>query len=308
MIPVFFIATFLIFVVVRILPGDPIQAQFGERRIPDNLRQAYVERYHFDEPLYVQYALYMGDILCLNLDNTPDAPCPDLGESIARQRPINEIFVEALPRTLRLAGLSGLIEAIIAIPIGIWSARRAGGTFDNSVLVVSIILLSIPVFVLATLSQYIFGVELGWFPVAGISEGWYSYLMPAIIVASGLTAVNIRLMRSTTLETYREDFIRTARAKGADERRILSVHVLRNAVIPVVTVLGLDLGALIGGTLVTESVFNIPGVGFTIVRAITQRDNTIVIGVSIFLVLAYLFINLLVDLMYAWLDPRIRYD
>ena len=308
MIPVFFIATFLIFVVVRILPGDPIQAQFGERRIPDTLRQAYVERYHFDEPLYVQYALYMGDILCLNLDNTPDAPCPDLGESIARQRPINEIFVEALPRTLRLAGLSVLIEAIIAIPIGIWSARRAGGTFDNSVLVVSIILLSIPVFVLATLSQYIFGVELGWFPVAGISEGWYSYLMPAIIVASGLTAVNIRLMRSTTLETYREDFIRTARAKGADERRILSVHVLRNAVIPVVTVLGLDLGALIGGTLVTESVFNIPGVGFTIVRAITQRDNTIVIGVSIFLVLAYLFINLLVDLMYAWLDPRIRYD
>ena len=146
------------------------------------------------------------------------------------------------------------------------------------------------------------------FPVSGIQDGLYSYVLPALVIATSITAVTYRLMRTTILDTQREDYIRTARAKGMGERRVFTVHALRNALIPVITVLAIDLGALLGGTIVTESVFNIPGIGFPITRAIQQRDNTIITGVSIFLVMAYLIINLVVDMIYAWLDPRIRYE
>jgi ABC-type dipeptide/oligopeptide/nickel transport system permease component len=146
------------------------------------------------------------------------------------------------------------------------------------------------------------------FPVAGVEDGLYSYVMPSLVIAISLMAVTARLMRTTLLDTFREDYLRTARAKGLSERRVFTVHALRNAFIPVITVLAIDLGALLGGTIVTESVFNIPGIGFRITRAIVQRDTTMITGVSIFLVMAYLVINLVVDMAYAWLDPRIRYD
>ena len=297
LIPVFFITTFLIFLVVRIIPGDPIQAQFGERRIPDTLRDAYIERYHFNEPLWKQYFLYMGDVLRF-----------DLGDSIATQRPINDIFRESLPRTATLAGMAVFFQAIIAIPLGIISARKKDSWFDNTFLVVSLMMLAVPVFVLGLLSQIYLGVRWDLFPVSGINDGLYSYVLPALVIATGLSAVTARLMRTTMLETFREDYVRTARAKGLSERRVFTVHAMRNAFIPVVTVLAIDLGALLGGTIVTESVFNIPGLGFRITRAITQRDSTIIVGVSVFLVMAYLVINLIVDMIYAWLDPRIRYD
>jgi oligopeptide transport system permease protein len=296
-IPVFFIATFLIFMIVRVLPGDPVQAQFGDRVVPEATRQAYIERYNLDEPLVTQYVLYMRDILRL-----------DFGESIVNQRPVNDIFLEAFPRTLTLAGLAVLIEALIAIPIGVWVALRKDTWFDSSTLVVTIVMLSIPPFVLATIAQVFVGVKWGILPVAGIEQGLQSYVLPAIVIAIGLTAVNIRLMRSSLLENLREDYIRTARAKGLSERRIVGVHAIRNALIPVVTVLAIDLGALLGGTIVTESVFNIPGVGFQIVRAVSLRDNAIVVGISTILVIAYMVINLVVDLLYAVLDPRIRYE
>lgn len=297
LIPVFFITTFLIFLVIRIIPGDPIQAQFGERRIPDNLRDAYIERYHFDEPLWKQYVLYMRDILRF-----------DLGDSIANQRPINEIFKESLPRTATLASMSVFFIAVLSIPLGIFSARRKDTPIDNTFLVATLIMLSIPPFVLGLLAQVYFGVKWGIFPVAGVDDGLYSYVMPSLVIATSLMAVDARLMRTTLLDTFREDYLRTARAKGLSERRVFTVHALRNALIPVVTVLAIDLGALLGGTIVTESVFNIPGIGFRITRAIIQRDSTIITGVSIFLVMAYLVINLIVDMVYAWLDPRIRYE
>ncbi|MDW3217783.1 MAG: ABC transporter permease [Acidimicrobiales bacterium] len=297
LIPVFFITTALIFIVVRLIPGDPIQAQFGERRIPDTLRAAYEERYHFNEPLWKQYFLYMGDVLTF-----------DLGDSIATQRPINDIFRESLPRTMRLAGLAVAFQAIIAIPLGIWMARKKDSFFDNASLVVTLVMLSIPPFVLGLLAQIYLGVKWNLFPVSGVNDGWYSYVLPALVIATSITAVTARLMRTTLLDVHREDYLRTARAKGLSERRVFTVHGLRNAMIPVVTVLAIDLGALLGGTIVTESVFNIPGIGFRITRAVVQRDNTIITGISIFLVMAYLVINLIVDMIYAWLDPRIRYD
>ena len=297
LIPVFFITTFLIFLVVRIIPGDPVQAQFGERRVPDNLRAAYEERYHFDEPLVKQYVLYMGDVMRF-----------DLGESVATQRPINEIFREAVPRTMTLATMAVFFQALIAIPMGIFSARRKDSVADNGLLVVSLVMLAIPPFVLGLVAQLYLGVKWDIFPVSGIQDGLYSYVLPALVIATSITAVTYRLMRTTILDTQREDYIRTARAKGMGERRVFTVHALRNALIPVITVLAIDLGALLGGTIVTESVFNIPGIGFLITRAIQQRDNTIITGVSIFLVMAYLIINLVVDMIYAWLDPRIRYE
>lgn len=297
LIPVFFITTFLIFLVVRIIPGDPIQAQFGERRIPENLRNAYIERYHFNEPLWKQYFLYMGDVLRF-----------DLGDSIANQRPINEIFRESLPRTITLASMAVFFQAIIAIPLGIVSARKKDSVFDNSFLVITLVMLAIPPFVLGLLAQIYLGVKWDIFPVAGVNDGLISYVMPALVIATSITAVTARLMRTTLLDTMREDYLRTARAKGLTERRVFTVHALRNAFIPIVTVLAIDLGALLGGTIVTESVFNIPGIGFRITRAIIQRDSTMIVGVSVFLVMAYLVINLIVDLIYAWLDPRIRYD
>ena len=297
LIPVFFITTFLIFLVVRIIPGDPVQAQFGERRVPDNLRAAYEERYHFDEPLVTQYVLYMGEVLRF-----------DLGESVATQRPINENFREAEPRTMTLATRAVFFQALIAIPMGIFSARRKDSVADNGLLVVSLVMLAIPPFVLGLVAQLYLGVKWDIFPVSGIQDGLYSYVLPALVIATSITAVTYRLMRTTILDTQREDYIRTARAKGMGERRVFTVHALRNALIPVITVLAIDLGALLGGTIVTESVFNIPGIGFLITRAIQQRDNTIITGVSIFLVMAYLIINLIVDMIYAWLDPRIRYE
>lgn len=297
LIPVFFITTFLIFLVIRIIPGDPIQAQFGERRIPDNLRQAYIERYHFDEPLWKQYFLYMGDVLQF-----------DLGDSIATQRPINEIFLESLPRTATLASLSVFLIALFGIPLGVFSARRKDTALDNSFLVTSLVMLATPPFVLGLVAQLFLGVHWGIFPVSGVENGLVSYLLPALVIAVSLLAVTARLMRTTLVDTFREDYIRTARSKGLTENRIFTVHAMRNAFIPVITVLAIDLGALLGGTIVTESVFNIPGIGFRITRAIVQRDTTVVTGVSIFLVMAYLVINLIVDVLYAWLDPRIRYD
>ncbi len=297
LIPVFFITTLLIFLVIRLIPGDPVQAQFGERRIPDTLRANYEERYHLNEPIFKQYFLYMGDVLRF-----------DLGDSIATQRPINDIFREALPRTLRLAGLSVLFQAVLAIPLGVMMARKKDTWFDNGFLVVTLIMLSVPPFVLGLLAQVYLGVKWDIFPVQGINDGLWSYVLPSLVIATSIMAVTARLMRATLLDVGREDFLRTARAKGLGERRVFAVHGMRNAMIPVLTVLAIDLGALLGGTIVTESVFNIPGIGFQITRAVIQRDNTIITGISIFLVMAYLVINLIVDMLYAWLDPRIRYE
>ena len=297
-IPVFFIATFLIFIIVWVLPGDPIQAQFGERAVPDNTRIAYEERYNLNDSLPVQYWKYITGII-FHLD---------FGESLRTQRPVRDLFIESFPRTLRLAGLAVVFEAIRAVPIGIYAARKRGGWFDNGALVSTIFLLSIPPFVMLALLQLLVGVKWGLLPVSGIDEGMKSYILPAFGIAIGAMAGTSRLMRASLIETYQEDYIKTARAKGATERRVLGIHALRNAFIPIVTVLGITLGALIGGTIITESIFQIPGVGFQIARSITSRDGFVIVGVSTILVVLYLIINLIVDVLYALLDPRIRYE
>jgi oligopeptide transport system permease protein len=297
LVPVFLVATLVVFVVVRVLPGDPVQAQYGERKVPDAIREQYERRYHFDEPLWRQYLLYVRGLFSF-----------DLGESVATQRPVTEMLREALPRTATLAAMAVAMEVVMAVPLGIWTARRRDGWFDNGVLVTSVVFASIPVFALGSFLQWFLGAKMQWFPVARVDEGLWSYVLPSFVLAVGLIALTLRLTRSSILETMGEDYIRTARAKGVPERRLFTVHGLRNALIPVITVFGIDLGVLLGGAVVVETIFQIPGIGLDITNALDERDNVVITSLSLVLVGAYLVLNLLIDLLYAWLDPRIRYE
>ncbi len=295
-IPVFFGATFLIFAMVFALPGDPIRALAGERPQSESVRNALREEYNLDDPLVVQYVKYIGGVLQ-----------GDLGTDF-RGRDVNEIMKDRIPRTAKLAILAFGFEIILGLSAGVLAGLRQKGFADNLVLVTTLTVISIPIFVLGYMAQIYLGLELGWFPVAGIQQGWRSYLLPAIVLGSVSLAYVARLTRASLAENLRADYVRTATAKGLNRRRVVGVHTLRNSMIPVVTYLGVDLGALLGGAIVTEAVFNIPGLGGLVFDSIVRQEGTVVVGVTTFLVIVYMLTNLLVDLLYAVLDPRIRYD
>jgi peptide/nickel transport system permease protein/oligopeptide transport system permease protein len=295
-IPVFIGATFLIFAMVFALPGDPIRALAGERPMPESVRVELTERYNLDDPLPVQYAKYIGGVIQ-----------GDFGTDF-RGREVSEIMKERIPRTARLALVAFTFEIMIGIPAGVLAGIREKSFLDNLVLVSTLTVISIPIFVLAYMAQLTVGVRLGWFPVAGIQEGWYSYLLPGLVLGSLSLAYVARLTRASITENRRSDYVRTAKAKGLTPRRITGVHTLRNSLIPVVTYLAIDLGALLGGAIVTESVFNIPGLGNEVFSAIVRQEGTVVVGITTFLVIVFMITNLLVDVLYAVLDPRIRYE
>lgn len=297
MIPTFIGATMLVFFAGFALPGDPVAALGGERQMPEQIRQNLIERYHLDEPVWKQYILYMGDVLQ-----------GDLGESILRRRDVNDIFSEVFPRTLQLAFFAIIIEIIMGLTAGVMAALKKDKFLDQLVLVSTTFAVAIPVFVLGFAAQSLFAIRWDIFPVGGIQDGWYSYVLPAFVLATLSLAYVARLTRTTLSESLREDYIKTAQAKGLPERRVVGRHALRNALIPVVTFIGLDLAALMGGAIITETVFNIPGMGFTMVRAIGARDHAIVVGFTIAAVTIYLVASLAIDLFYAVLDPRIRYE
>lgn len=263
---------------------------------PDT-RQLLIERYHLDEPVWKQYTLYIGDVVQ-----------GDLGRSILRRREVSDIFAETFPRTATLAGVAIVIEIIVGLSAGVLAALRKAKFLDQLVLVSTTLAVSVPIFVSGYLAQSIFSIELDIFPVGGIHEGFYSYLLPGIVLAVVSLAYVARLTRTTLSETLQEDYIRTAQAKGLTRRRVVARHGLRNALIPVVTFIGLDLAALLGGAIITETVFNIPGMGLTLVRAIGTRDHAIVVGFTIAAVVVYLVASLIIDLLYGTLDPRIRYE
>ncbi len=297
-IPTFIGASIIIFFAGFLLPGDPVSAFGGERELPENLRRTLEERYHFDEPVWKQYGFYMQGLVT-------DF---DLGESVLRRRSVNSIFADAFPNTARLAILAVAIEILIGIVAGILAALRKDKFIDQLVLVTTTLVVSIPVFVLGFTAQTMLGVQLDWFPVAGLNEGAYSYILPAFVLAALSLAYIARLTRTSLVETLRADYIKTAQAKGLRSTRVVGRHGLRNALIPVVTFIGIDFAFLMGGAIVTETVFSIPGVGFQLVRAIGQRDNAIVVGFTLAAVIIFLVISLLIDLLYAALDPRIRYE
>lgn len=297
MIPTFIGATMLVFAAGFALPGDPVAALGGERSMPDEVRQNLIERYHLDEPVWKQYILYMGDVLQ-----------GDLGESVVLRREVNEIFVEVFPRTMQLAFLAIIIEIILGLGAGVMAALKKDKFLDQLVLVTTTFAVAVPVFVLGFAAQSIFAIRLDWFPVGGINNGWWSYVLPAFVLATLSLAYVARLTRTTLTESLREDYVKTAQAKGLPQTRVVGRHALRNALIPVVTFIGLDLAALLGGAIITETVFNIPGMGLTMVKAIGSRDHAIVVGFTIAAVTIYLLASLIIDLFYAALDPRIRYE
>ena len=201
-----------------------------------------------------------------------------------------------------------LFETVIGLIAGVLAGIRRNSFFDNLVLVSTTLIISIPILVLGFVSQYVFGLKLGWFPIAGINEGWYSYLLPGLVLASASLAYVARLTRTSIAENMKADYVRTARAKGLPHRTVITRHILRNSLIPVVTFIGADIGALLGGAIVTEAVFNIPGIGRAVFDAVQGQEGAVVVGIVTLMVFFFIFFNLIVDVLYAVLDPRIRYD
>jgi len=295
-IPVFFGATFLIFALVFAIPGDPIRALAGEKVMPQSVLETLNERYHLDEPLWKQYGIYITNVFQ-----------GDFGIDF-RGRPVSDLLRQRLPVTIRLALLAFAFEVVIGIGAGILAGVRKGKFFDNLVLITTLIVIAIPIFVLGFLAQIVFGVRLGWFPVSGIRDGWQSYILPAIVLGSLSLAYIARLQRTSLVENLRADYVRTATSKGLSRRRVVGVHALRNSMIPVVTFLAIDLGALMGGAIITETIFNLPGIGRAVFEGVQRQEGTVVVGIATFMIVVYMVANLIADLLYGILDPRIRYD
>jgi oligopeptide transport system permease protein len=296
MIPVILGTTFLIYTLVFAIPGNPVEGRCGERPCPPNYVAAFNAEYHLDKPLLVQYALYLGKLLQ-----------GDLGTNFYGNSVAHELAIR-WPTTIKLAVMAIIIEIIIGISAGVLAGIRRGKFSDTLVTVSTLVLISIPVFVIGNLAQLIFGVRLGWFPVTATHGTFYELIMPAFVLASLSVAYVARLMRANLVENLRADYVRTARAKGLSNARTVGVHTLRNSLIPVITYIGIDLGALMGGAIVTERIFNINGVGNFLYRSINQKDGVAVVGTITMLVLVFLFANLIVDILYGVLDPRISND
>jgi len=295
MIPVIIGVTFIIYVSVYAL-GDPTVGRCGERACPPGYLAKFRADYNLDKPLIVQYLLYMGNLVQ-----------GDLGINFYGNRVIDELAAR-WPTTLRLGIMALVIETVIGISAGVLAGIRRGKFIDNLVTVSTLFLISIPIFVIGSVAQLVFGVRLGWFPVTATQGTFYQLIMPAFVLASASLAYIARLMRANLSENLRADYVRTAKAKGLTNRRTVGVHTLRNSLIPVITYIGIDVGALMGGAIVTERIFNINGIGNFLYRSIGQKDGASVVGTITCLVLIYLFVNLLVDILYGFLDPRISHD
>lgn len=296
LIPVFFGATFLIYLMVFALPGDPIAALFGGKTPPPAVIDALRAQYNLDKPFIVQYLIWVGGVF------TGDFGIAYNGQAVS------DIMARAFPLTAKLAVLALLFEAIIGITVGLVAGLRKGGVFDTVSLIVSLLLISVPTFVVGFLIQYLFGVELRLIPTSvSANAGISAYIAPAFVLASVSIANILRLTRSSVAENMGADFVRTASAKGLSRGRVIRVHILRNSLIPVVTYLGIDLGALMVGAIVTEGIFNIPGVGGTVYQAVIRGEGPTVVSFVAVMVIIFMLANLLVDILYAVLDPRIRY-
>jgi peptide/nickel transport system permease protein/oligopeptide transport system permease protein len=297
MILVFVGTTFVVYALMFAAASDPIQALVGERPVSPALRASLTARYHLNDPFIVQYLRYLGNLLR-----------GDLGTQISG-RPISQLMGQAWPYTLRLSALALLVVIVVGIGAGLVSGMRRGGIFDHGTLILTLVLIGIPVFVLGFNLQYLLGVKWKVLPVTvGPDAGLTAYLLPAFILASVALATAVRLTRTSIMENLRSDYVRTANAKGLPRRRVVGVHVLRNSLIPVVTFIGITIGELMAGAVVTERIFNIPGIGYQLYQGIHLQDGPTVVGIVSVLVIVYLISSLVVDLLYAVLDPRIRYE
>jgi oligopeptide transport system permease protein len=297
LVPVFIGTTFLIYILVWAVPGDPFAGKCGERPCPSSYVALMTEKFHLDQPIWVQYGTYMKNLFQ-----------GDFGQTFGGQS-INDLIVAAYPNTIKLAIVALIIEAVIGLTAGVLTGLRRNGFLDNLVLVSTLFFIALPVFVLAFVLQQVFGFTLGIVKATVSNPPTFGELiMPGFVLGSASMAYIARLARTSIAENRRSDYVRTAIAKGLPMRRVVGVHLLRNSLIPVVTFLGTDLGALMGGAIITEGIFNINGVGRVVYRAIVTKEGATVVSVVVILVLIYLVTNLLIDLLYAALDPRIRYE
>ncbi|AXE79977.1 ABC transporter permease [Streptomyces atratus] len=296
MIPVFIGTTLLIFLMVHILPGDPIRAMWGDKAADPAQVEALRHKFGLDQSLPMQYINYMKDLFQL-----------DFGETFGG-RPVWDEMSRAFPVTIRLTIVAMAIEMVVGLSLGAWAGLKAGKAPDTGVLIFTLVVISIPVFILGYVARFVFADTLHWVaPNVEDSMDITQLFLPGFVLAMLSMAYVARLTRTTFAENLRADYMRTALAKGLPRRRIVGVHLLRNSLIPVVTFLGTDVGGFIGGAVVTEGIFNVQGVGNLLYRALQQREGSTIVGVVTVFVLIILVINLIVDLLYAVLDPRIRY-
>ena len=292
MIPVIIGVVFIIFAIMELTPGDPVMMILGEGA-PIEAQEALREEMGLNDPFFVRFARYVVDALH-----------GDLGESYTSGLPVFQEILTRTPTTLSPATSSICVAVIIGLPIGILSAVKRYSLTDNLTLAISLTVTSMPGFFLAMLLMMIFCIKLGWLPMMGLSSPKH-YILPVIASASSTTASLMRMTRTTMLEVIRQDYIRTARAKGATERRVIYGHALRNALLPVVTIIGVNFGFALGGSIVLEQVFTIPGLGQLMINAIREKDTPVVMGAVMTTAIFASLINLLVDIIYTYIDPRL---
>ena len=296
MIPGFFGATLLIYALVFLMPGDPVQALGGDRGLSAAAEARVRAEYNLDKPFIVQYLLYLKGVFSLDFGTTFSG------------RPVTEVMAHAFPVTIKLAVMALVFETIFGVAFGVIAGIRRGGIFDSTVLVMSLFVIAVPSFVIGFVLQFVVGVKWKLLPVTvGANDSFQALLMPAIVLGALSFAYVLRLTRQSVSENLTADYVRTARAKGLSNGAVMGRHVLRNSLIPVVTYIGADLGGLMAGAIVTEGIFGISGVGGTMYQAILKGEPTTVVSFTMVLIIVYIFANLLVDLIYALLDPRIRY-
>ena len=321
LVPILIGLSLLVFFWIRALPGDPATALLGERATPEAI-VAVNKQYGLDKPIYVQYFAYVKQTASGNF-----------GTSQTSRRPVTTEFTERFPATIELALAAMFFSIVFGLPLGFFAAKRYGGFFDHFSLFASLLGISIPIFVLAIILKYIFAVQLGWLPtvgrmsvlinidhptnfylidaiLAGDPEAFWDVvkhlILPAIALGSIPLAIIARITRASVLDVQNEDYVRTARAKGVDPRTVDTRHILRNAMLPIVTIIGLQTGLLLSGAVLTETVFAFPGIGTWLLQAIRDRNYPVLQGGILFIAFVFVLVNLIVDLSYGFLNPRIR--
>ena len=294
LIPVIIGVTFIIFSMMYFTPGDPARIILGEQASEVDVQRLRADM-GLDDPFFVQFGRYVKDVVVEQ----------DLGRSYRTNRPVMDEITARFPTTLKLAALGVLVAVAMGIPIGIVSATKQYSLFDNFAMVFALVGVSMPNFWQGMMLILIFSVWLGWFPSSGFDTARHMVL-PALTIGTSTAAVITRMTRSSMLEVVRQDYIRTARAKGQVESKVINRHALKNALIPILTVVGLQFGFLLGGAILTETVFSVPGLGFLMVQSIRNRDFPMVQAGVLFIAITFSIVNLIVDILYAYVDPRIR--
>lgn len=292
-IPVLIGVTLITFILMNVVPGDPVEMMMEKRADPATIARIRHEL-GLDRPLYEQYFSFLVD-----------ACQGDLGQSFRYKTPVTEMIGQRFPVTIKLATSAMAVALVIGLGVGIISAVKQYSFLDHASMVLALAGISAPLFWVAIILQIVFGLYLGWLPISGYYGVSYM-ILPAVVLGTRFAASIARLTRSSLLEVIRQDYVRTARAKGLGERPVIFKHALKNAMIPVVTVIGLQLGGLLTGSILTETVFGIPGLGRLAIEAITYRDFPVIQGTVLFTAVIYVISNIIVDISYAYLDPRIR--